>query len=180
VNATGRGSSCGAFERVESRRPRAGAHAADGYDFRVGVPDMTLFPFETWRRFVSRGLLTSSCARSWSRETAWRWRNPAIRLGFLVAPQPLRRALRLAKHLTDWHWPPATQAALARFIDGGLLAPHIRKVRTEYKSRHERMLLSEFYAGDATQCGLVPGYGAVALDKIDNGLQLLWRLLDCP
>ena len=102
-------------------------------------------------------------------------------------------------------------------------------MRTEYKSRHERMLevlagqgdwlrpiestagmhltallppakhlsaeavltrtdgsgvavnsLSEFYAGDATQCGLVLGYGAVALDKIENGLQLLWRLLDCP
>ena len=40
--------------------------------------------------------------------------------------------------------------------------------------------LSEFYAGDATQSGLVLGYGAVALDRIENGLQLLWRLLDCP
>lgn len=40
--------------------------------------------------------------------------------------------------------------------------------------------LSEFYAGHATQSGLVLGYGAVALDKIENGLQLLWRLLDCP
>ena len=125
--------------------------------------------------------------------------------------------------------PAGDQAALARFIDEGLLARHIRKMRGEYKSRHERMLevlagqgdwlrpiestagthltallpparhlsaedvltrtdgsgvavnsLSEFYAGHATQSGLVLGYGAVALDKIENGLQLLWRLLDCP
>jgi hypothetical protein len=40
--------------------------------------------------------------------------------------------------------------------------------------------LSEFYAGHATRCGLVLGYGAVALDKIENGRQLLWRLLDHP
>lgn len=39
---------------------------------------------------------------------------------------------------------------------------------------------SRAISGDATRCGLVLGYGAVALDEIENGLQLLWRLLDRP
>ena len=64
---------------------------------------------------------------------------PTLRLGFLVAPTSLQRALRTAKQLTDWHGELATQAALARFIDEGLLARHIRKVGREYAARHERI-----------------------------------------
>jgi GntR family transcriptional regulator / MocR family aminotransferase len=201
----------------------AGEHDAaiieDDYDseFRFGGrPAETLHALDTRGRVLYVGTFSKTML-------------PAIRLGFLVTPQPVQRALRIAKHLTDWHCPPATQAALARFIDEGLLARHIRKMRTEYKSRHERMLevlarqgdwlrpigstagmhltallppaehlsaesvltrtdgsgvavnpLPAFYAGDATQSGLVLGYGAVALDRIENGLQLLWRLLDGP
>ena len=64
---------------------------------------------------------------------------PALRVGFLIAPASLQPALQAARQLTDWHseWP--TQAALARFIDQGLLARHIRKVTREYASRHARI-----------------------------------------
>ena len=65
---------------------------------------------------------------------------PTLRLGFLVAPASLQPALRSAKQLTDWHSEVPTQAALARFIDEGLLARHIRKARREYGDRHERIL----------------------------------------
>jgi GntR family transcriptional regulator / MocR family aminotransferase len=61
---------------------------------------------------------------------------PTLRLGFLVAPASLRGTLRTAKQFTDWHGEVATQAALARFIDDGLLARHIRKVAREYATRH--------------------------------------------
>jgi GntR family transcriptional regulator/MocR family aminotransferase len=61
---------------------------------------------------------------------------PALRLGFLIAPASLQPALHTAKQLTDWHGELATQAALARFIDQGLLARHIRKVAREYARRH--------------------------------------------
>lgn len=64
---------------------------------------------------------------------------PALRLGFLVAPASLQPALRLAKQLTDWHGELPTQAALARFIDEGLLARHIRKAAREYGRRRERI-----------------------------------------
>jgi GntR family transcriptional regulator/MocR family aminotransferase len=61
---------------------------------------------------------------------------PTLRLGFLVAPATLQPALRAAKRLSDWHGELPTQAALARFIDEGLLARHIRKVAREYAMRH--------------------------------------------
>ncbi|RYZ43067.1 MAG: PLP-dependent aminotransferase family protein [Myxococcaceae bacterium] len=64
---------------------------------------------------------------------------PTLRLGFLVAPPSLQRELRQARRLMDQHGPLAEQAALARFIDGGMLARHIRKSRREYEERHARV-----------------------------------------
>ncbi|MEV4291856.1 PLP-dependent aminotransferase family protein [Nonomuraea bangladeshensis] len=61
---------------------------------------------------------------------------PMLRLGFLVAPASLAPALRTAKQLSDWHGELPAQAALARFIDEGLLARHIRKATREYAARH--------------------------------------------
>ncbi|GAA2998952.1 PLP-dependent aminotransferase family protein [Streptosporangium longisporum] len=65
---------------------------------------------------------------------------PMLRLGFLIAPASLRPALRTAKRLTDWHGETPTQAALARFIDEGLLARHVRRATREYAARRERIL----------------------------------------
>ncbi|MER6950275.1 PLP-dependent aminotransferase family protein [Nonomuraea sp. NPDC000554] len=71
---------------------------------------------------------------------------PMLRLGFLVAPASLGPALRTAKQLTDWHGELPTQAALARFIDEGLLSRHIRKATREYAARHA--MIAEALAGD--------------------------------
>ena len=62
---------------------------------------------------------------------------PALRLGFLVAPAPLRTALRAAKFVTDWHTHLPAQAALARFIADSWFARHIRSMRTVYAERHQ-------------------------------------------
>lgn len=64
---------------------------------------------------------------------------PALRLGFLIVPASLQAALNAVIYVTQWHcqWP--AQAALARFIEEGLLARHIRKMRREYTARHERI-----------------------------------------
>jgi GntR family transcriptional regulator / MocR family aminotransferase len=61
---------------------------------------------------------------------------PTLRIGFLVAPVSLRAAVRTAKQLADWHGELPTQAALARFVDDGLLGRHIRKATREYAMRH--------------------------------------------
>jgi GntR family transcriptional regulator/MocR family aminotransferase len=65
---------------------------------------------------------------------------PMLRLGFLVAPASLQPALAHAKLLTDWHGDLPTQAALARFIDEGLLARHVRKANRQYAERHARIV----------------------------------------
>jgi GntR family transcriptional regulator/MocR family aminotransferase len=64
---------------------------------------------------------------------------PTIRLGFLVAPEPLWGALRKAKWVTDWHSALPTQSALARFIDDGQLARHLRRMRRIYAERHHHL-----------------------------------------
>jgi GntR family transcriptional regulator/MocR family aminotransferase len=64
---------------------------------------------------------------------------PMLRLGFLIAPASLQPALRAAKQLTDWHGDLTTQGALARFIDEGQLARHIRRATREYAERHARL-----------------------------------------
>ncbi|MEV4110068.1 PLP-dependent aminotransferase family protein [Nonomuraea sp. NPDC049695] len=71
---------------------------------------------------------------------------PMLRLGFLVAPASLAPALHAAKQLSDWHSDVPSQAALARFIDEGLLARHIRKATREYAARHA--MITEMLAGD--------------------------------
>ncbi|NBH06455.1 PLP-dependent aminotransferase family protein, partial [Amycolatopsis sp. SID8362] len=74
---------------------------------------------------------------------------PMLRLGFLVAPPSLREALRHARQLSDWHGDLSAQAALARFIDEGLFARHLRRATKVYAERHERLVstLDRRFAG---------------------------------
>ena len=65
---------------------------------------------------------------------------PTLRLGFIVAPTTLSPALRAAKYVTDWHTALPTQATLASFIDQGLLAGHLRRMRAIYRKRHETLV----------------------------------------
>jgi GntR family transcriptional regulator/MocR family aminotransferase len=64
---------------------------------------------------------------------------PALRLGFLIAPQSLQSALHKAKYVSDWHTPTLTQAALAHLIEEGEFARHIRKANKVYRERHEML-----------------------------------------
>ena len=65
---------------------------------------------------------------------------PALRLGFAVVPPSLLAAFVRARVLTDRG--PATlgQAVLADFMAQGLLAPHIRRMRTAYAGRRGALL----------------------------------------
>jgi len=72
---------------------------------------------------------------------------PTLRLGFVVTPPSLRGAMHAAKFVTDWHSSLPMQAALARFIDDGGFARHIRRMRSVYRARHEliaRVLARDF------------------------------------
>src|SRR6266516_2154758 len=150
---------------------------------------------------------------------------PSLRLGFIIAPPSLQRAVRTAKFVTDWHTTLPAQAALARFIDEGYLARHVRKMRQVYQARHrllstglrdllgdrlevlpsaaglhltalapgmscadidaalhraeaagaELQPLSMYDVGSPRRAGLVPGYGAIPAERIEEGLTVLRR-----
>ena len=152
---------------------------------------------------------------------------PGLRLGFVIAPASLQPALQAARQLADWHGDVAPQGALARFIEGGGLARHIRTVAREYEARYTRIAatietrfagvlrlvpaaaglhltatlnpaagtsgaaivraaadqgvrvaaLRDFYAGRADRDGLVIGFGAIELPRIDAGLERLARVV---
>lgn len=87
---------------------------------------------------------------------------PDLRLGYVVAPPDLRRALVAAKRLTDSHSPGLTQAALARFMDDGCLLKHIRRCHAIYARR--RQTLERRFATDlAPWFELVPAEAGMHL-----------------
>jgi GntR family transcriptional regulator / MocR family aminotransferase len=72
---------------------------------------------------------------------------PALRLGFLVTPRCCTLAVHKAKYVTDWHTSMLAQAALARFIEEGGFARHIRKISRIYNVRRDivaNILTNEF------------------------------------
>ena len=102
----------------------------DDYDSEFRFSDRPLEPLQSLDR-SGRVLYVGSFSKTLL---------PMLRVGFLVAPASLHRALHVAKQLTDWHGDMTTQGALARFINEGLLARHIRKAAREYSARHEQIL----------------------------------------
>lgn len=65
---------------------------------------------------------------------------PSLRAGYLVAPGSLVDALLAAKQLTDGFGSVQPQAALARFLEEGLLARHVRKASKTYAERRSLLL----------------------------------------
>lgn len=67
---------------------------------------------------------------------------PSLRLGFLVAPASLGPALVTAKRLSDGPGDAVAQRALARFIDRGDYARHLRRIGRVYATRREQAATS--------------------------------------
>lgn len=65
---------------------------------------------------------------------------PALRLGYLIAPEWAMSPLVLAKNAVDWHCPTPTQLAVSAFITDGRLHHHIRRMRRAYGMRRARLL----------------------------------------
>jgi len=65
---------------------------------------------------------------------------PALRLGFAVVPAPLVPAFVRLGTLMDRGIDTLNQAILAEFMRQGLLAPHVRRMRTEYARRRSALL----------------------------------------
>jgi GntR family transcriptional regulator / MocR family aminotransferase len=102
----------------------------DDYDSEFRFSDRPLEPLQSLDR-TGRVIYVGSFSKTLL---------PILRLGFLVPPASLQPALYSVKQLSDWHGDPITQGALARFIDEGLLARHIRKATKVYAARRERIV----------------------------------------
>ncbi|MGW0137066.1 aminotransferase-like domain-containing protein [Streptomyces sp. NPDC003299] len=63
---------------------------------------------------------------------------PGLRLGWLRAPQGLRRACAVAKQAADLHTPTVNQLAAAHYLD--VLDAHVERVREAYGERRDAML----------------------------------------
>ena len=65
----------------------------------------------------------------------------ALRIGFIVVPERLVEAFRIARSFIDRHAPTLDQAVLTEFINEGHFGHHVRKMRQVYSDRSQ--LLTE-------------------------------------
>lgn len=92
---------------------------------------------------------------------------PALRLGWMIAPEPLRDDLAELRWATDLGSPALPQLALADLIENGVLERHLRSLRLRHRERRDA-------AVDAIHRYL-PG---CTIDGIAAGLHVLVRLPD--
>jgi len=117
-------------ELLDWARRRPAAIVEDDYDseFRFSArPLEPLYSLDTVGRVLYVGTFSKSML-------------PLVRTGFVLVPPGLRDAVTAARQLGDGYGQVAVQAALARFIDEGQLARHVRKAGKAYAARRARIL----------------------------------------
>jgi GntR family transcriptional regulator/MocR family aminotransferase len=72
--------------------------------------------------------------------TASKALSPALRIAWLVLPEPLVEPVVEAKRLADSASPALDQLALARLIESGELDRHLRRMRTRYRRRRDALV----------------------------------------
>lgn len=65
---------------------------------------------------------------------------PGLRIGYCVAPDPIRHWLVLVKQGVDLHTSTFNQALAAAYLEGGHLERHLPRILSLYKPRKEAML----------------------------------------
>ena len=117
-------------ELLDWARRRPAAIVEDDYDseFRFSArPLEPLYSLDTVGRVLYVGTFSKSML-------------PLVRTGFVLVPPGLRDAVIAARQLGDGYGQVAVQAALARFIDEGQLARHVRRAGKAYAERRGRIL----------------------------------------
>ena len=68
---------------------------------------------------------------------------PSLRIGFLIAPEPLVDTLVKVRSVMDQQSPSIDQATLARFITEGFFLSHVKRMREVYAQRRQ-FFIEEF------------------------------------
>ncbi|MBE1875011.1 PLP-dependent aminotransferase family protein [Myceligenerans sp. TRM 65318] len=83
---------------------------------------------------------------------------PALRLGWMLAPAPMRAELTEARYWTDLASPALPQLALAHFITSGAFDRHLRQVRRRHRARRDALLAAlAAHLPDAAVHGVAAG-----------------------
>src|SRR5882724_4653706 len=119
------------FQRRTALLDFARAHNAfifeDDYDaeFRfVGPPLPSLQGIDNASRVIYAGTVSKILC-------------PGLRLGYIVAPEPLIDSFVKIRSAMDQHSSPIDQATLARFITEGFFLSHIKRMRKIYSERRD-------------------------------------------
>jgi GntR family transcriptional regulator/MocR family aminotransferase len=96
---------------------------------------------------------------------------PTLRLGFIVAPASLRNALHRAKYVADWHTSLLAQTTLARFIDEGWFARHVRKLNKVYGLRRG-MIVNTLTRDFADHLDVIPSAAGLHLAAVARGMSV--------
>jgi GntR family transcriptional regulator/MocR family aminotransferase len=144
------------LERRSALLEWASAHDAviieDDYDSEFRFADRPLDPLQSLDR-EGRVVYVGTFSKTML---------PTLRLGFLVSPPSLMPALRSAKRLTDWHNQSVTQSAMARFVDTGGFARHVRHATKVYAARQQQIVeQAEALLGDRLK--IVPSVAGLHL-----------------
>ena len=77
-------------------------------------------------------------------------------------PTPACVLTAAAKFVTDWHSPLPTQRALASFLRDGAFARHVRRMRGEYRDRHD-VIVATLRRNFADELRVIPSAAGVHL-----------------
>jgi len=94
---------------------------------------------------------------------------PGLRIGFMVAPKPVRAACTIARQLIDLSSPGWIQMTVARYVATGALAAHLPLIRDGYRVKAEAMRSAlESVLGNRFGCHFPEG-GMFAWGRLTGG-----------
>ncbi|WP_457946519.1 MocR-like pyridoxine biosynthesis transcription factor PdxR [Enterobacter mori] len=78
---------------------------------------------------------------------------PGLRIAYMIVPSELTEPLTMARTLMDGHTASINQLTLAKFLEGGHFGAYIRKMRSVYVARRDKLAsLMEEYLSDYVAC----------------------------